>query len=223
MLKNEKNELKEAFTIRIPKSLLQSLDNVGSELNLKTATIARNYLQLSESVIVQPSMDIFTMDNHPLALFPREILKELFVGSSEERQLDIGDKLAQIININCQLTNITDINDKIHYLKSLGWMEIKTITGYWGFSSKIFSVMIMNSLLYRIINPKKKYQIKWSNATINSYIDFSDGDLTKEGKKKESKGLHADITQYKNELYGIKENYSPTCRYFCYETLKITN
>ncbi len=221
------NKKKEAFTIRLPPKTIKKIEEVAKILGLKPSVVGRNYLNLSEYIMVSANTQIQTYDKTPLASIPLYILKNIFGYLSEQQQFDIGDSLGVIINTNANLLEKRDIESKLKMINGLGWMEVRKLGSKWAFSAQEFPIAVVHALVYRMLHNRKYPQI-WTRDYIQPHLNKTTDelkDIAKDNRKKDNnlKRIDQEIPKFDRELGGSIENYSEVCRYYSFNTLKINN
>jgi len=192
-------EEKKALTIRMEPDLFDMIDKVADELGQnKSATVARNYLQLANYVFVKADMQITTHDNNPLLLIPSTLFETMTsLIKDENSQKDIGDRLATLINLNSEILNFITISQKIEFLKVLGWLP-RMGGDFLRIPRKFGPPMMVAALVHRLVTKKK---IEWS---LNLFLEnFADPKWEKEKNWKAEKTRFLGIRDEFTQKFGI--------------------
>ena len=161
VLSKPSKKVKRAFTIRLDEDLLNQLERLGK--NTSKAMIARSFLDLRRYIILKPNQHnpITAVDGTPFALLPINLWGSILHVLPSAKQLEIGDELGKIININCGLDdNVQSQLDKMSYLQGLGIFECTEVTGkfrgekrsFLGIKAKVWPLDVMHALLYRLLH-----------------------------------------------------------------------
>lgn len=192
-------EEKKALTIRMEPELFDMIDKVADELGQnKSATVARNYLQLANYVFVKADMQITTHDNNPLLLIPSTLFETMTsLIKDENSQKDIGDRLATLINLNAEILNLNNISQKIEFLKVLGWLP-RMGGDFLRIPRKFGPPMLVASLVHRLVTKKK---IEWP---LSFFLEnFADPKWEKEKTWKAEKTRFLSIRDEFTQKFGI--------------------
>lgn len=218
--KIEKNNEKKSFTIRIDDDLEKQLERVGDRLNLKPATVARNYLQLAKYLLVKSDLETNSYDNTPMMMLPIEIFQTMedlirVNRGTYEKEIDLGDKFGIVINTNCEFANITDPIEKLKLAEGWGWFKLSVIDNYLAIPRTFGSLNTVNALVYRIVS-RGRYpfgpddsQYFWLNDKQISDWDKKDRDRVKGIRDRNN-----------NEFGALYANYQDGA-VFRYEKLKV--
>ena len=87
----EKNK-KIAFTIRLENETKDQLSNIGRELNLPPATVARSYIDLSKYFITSPSLIQKIADGSEILFYPRKLIEFMFNEFNPNEEMQIKNR-----------------------------------------------------------------------------------------------------------------------------------
>ena len=145
------------------------------------------------------------------------------------KQLEIGDELGKIININCGLDdNVQSQLDKMSYLQGLGIFECTEVTGkfrgekrsFLGIKAKVWPLNVMHALLYRLLH---NHQIpeEWMDigSNVAEHIEDSEKSINKLKKTSAFRNKLNFVLVFQEELGGFRENFSEDCAYFKFSQL----
>jgi hypothetical protein len=198
MEKDERD--RKALTVRMEPDLFNKIEQVADELDQKSAAVARNYLKLAPYVVINSNLEIKTYDGNNVMLFPVKSF-ELIIGAlktaPEETQREIGDNLANIININADFLTLQTFKQKIDFLKTLGWFQAVP-SDYLRIPRRFGTPMIVISMVYRLVTKKRCPEWKYSTFFEN---------LLDEKYKKQKEAVNR-MQSMRDEFLRILGNYS---------------
>jgi hypothetical protein len=214
-------EEKKSFTIRIERSIELILEKVGKLLQLKSATVARNYLNLSQFIVVESNLMMKSYDNTPLGVIPLDTFKYLTDILDWDRQIDLGDRLGQAINRNCEHEGISEPTKKIELAVGWGWFKTTWIEEkeyiYIGIPRSFVHVNTLTAMVYRLVQKRK----------IPDWRDFNHFFMTDDAIKRiDNKNERTNVQQIreaqKTELGAFQSNYNEgQSAYLRFEVLKV--
>jgi hypothetical protein len=218
---------KKSFTIRIESDILTKLNDAANKMGIKSATIARNYLKLADSVFIQPNMDMMSFDNSALMIIPNEsfhYIISLLLDNSKEvyvKQVDTGDRLGDMLNKNAECMGMEDPVQKIELAQSWGWFKSALIDNYVAIPRSFGPVTLVNAMVYRIAT-KRRYPYAGNWNWRDFFVD--DGTLNQRYPKKENKGELQNIQNQRDsqrrDLGAVESNWDEGTAYYKYEVLK---
>jgi hypothetical protein len=194
-------------------NILETIENFhGPEY--KISNFVKNFLSMSEFILIKGNKEKFGYDNRPLAIIPRELLNLLF-GFIKERnrplyeiEITIGDWIGRYFSDVFKLRNITDRGKKIEFIRNTGIIEIFKSKDNMVLIPKTFGTEDMvYSFIYRIL-----YDTQIDNEMCSRYLDekinqYKNFDQEKDKKNKENMRNEFDNwNRKKNELRNTLSN-----------------
>jgi hypothetical protein len=168
----EDKDPSEIFTIRMKKSLKNSIDKVAFNIGEKPAKTAQNYLLLSNIMTVRGDYSKTSINNYPLAIFPDNLMRELFktmdgdinAGNRFIIQSDLGDKWAQYINDILSLKGIppTELVTIFDLLKQMGWINYFIIDNKIAIPKTFGTRPFVYAFVYRLLKKVRFPEGDWN-------------------------------------------------------------
>ena len=203
----KKDHLKKVpYTLRLEKYLVDRLDELSQKSS--KAAVARDYLNLTNYLSVRPDLSIEMPDGTPAMVIPKSTMQDIFYGYNRDKQLEIGNELGRIFNTNCSIRQYTTIADKITYLQSIGWFDIKLVPRkrdvpkksddpkekedpkkremrnfmYYGILAKYWPIHLLHAFFYRILH-NHQFPFEWDIMGFKEFLDMDPEKFEKEKKK----------------------------------------
>ncbi|UYP45776.1 hypothetical protein NEF87_002061 [Candidatus Lokiarchaeum ossiferum] len=228
--KNDKVDLKKAFTIRIEQSILDNLKKASDNTRLRQATQARTYLQMSQFVVTQSNLGIEAYDRSPMGLYPKKIWGNLLESLPENKQFEVGDSLGMMILTNCGIMQIESLESKMDFLAGLGWFDIRmfpereetNLVNYYGILAHDWPINVVHALLFRILT-QHEFPSKLTVKTIKNYYGKTVEQIRSLSRQKKNADIYntpEPLIQYIETLDGREQNYSPDCSFYIFNKLK---
>ncbi len=226
---DESKARKIPFTLRLEENLLERLEYIS--INSSKAAVARNYLNLSNYLVVNPDLTIEYPDGTQLMMMPKNMIKDLISNLKRDTMLEFGNELGRIFNTNCSIRQIQTISNKIKYLQTIGWFDIKLIPKkdkngtnwiHYGILAKYWPLDLIHAFLYRILH-NHQYPYAWQIEKYKEMLSLSDKKL-----KTEKKNVRNDptfkkhpnmIEEFKEFLGGHFDNFNEDCVYYLFDRL----
>jgi hypothetical protein len=231
---DEANKVKkEAFTIRVESELIESLARVGNLIKLKPATMARLYIQMAQFFLIQSSLDIQSFDGKEMTVLPRQIWLDAIKEFDDDRKLRLGDEMGILINNNSQMNGFQTIDQKVEFMRGLGWFEIRPFEErtpekksiYWGILAKSCPLTVIHAMLYRVLY-NRQFPGGWMGYLRDHGMKTMDQlNAIKNDKTNKKENRYQDlpdiIQRFRDELGGRPENFLPDVTYYKLEKLKM--
>jgi len=239
MTEPEENKM---FSLRLKPKLIARINKLSGELGVSKTNIARSYLQLSDYILVEPSLDLTTFTKMRLSIFPTEILKELLDSQDEKKQISIGDNLGTIINNNFQIMGLQNLEEKRKLIHGLNWIRFTPVEliveevdpktkvvqnikkQYWGIPKDSWPILVIHAMLFRLIY-NQKYTSNWELKLLKDFLretEKKQKDFTKNPKKYSIYNKKKEfILKFANEIGCHKENFEAEHNYYYFDVLRI--
>ncbi|MHA1730515.1 MAG: hypothetical protein ACTSU5_01150 [Promethearchaeota archaeon] len=114
-----------SFTVRIEKSLKETIERVAEEVGVKPSAEARLLLKLAEVVKIAPKSRIMSRDNNEMMLVPRNLFYELLgiAANSLRTKIHYANLLADIVKNQASLQGKQTFRDQLGIVEQLGWFQ----------------------------------------------------------------------------------------------------
>ncbi|MFX1258794.1 MAG: hypothetical protein ACFFAN_13115 [Promethearchaeota archaeon] len=111
------------ITVRIDEELNNNIDKVSRKLGISKADLIRNYLDLSKYFIKQKGI-IQSLNDRDLIIIKRSFLRNIIDQENEDDQIELGEKLARLINDCARIYGkLDDIDYKLDLCDNLGFFR----------------------------------------------------------------------------------------------------
>lgn len=229
----DKKSKKIPFTLRLEEDLIERLENIAQ--NTSKAAVARNFLNLSHFIITQPDFSTEFPDGTQLMMLPKNLLKNIFSKLERVEQLEFGNELGRIFNTNCSIRRISSINNKILYLQTIGWFDVKRFPGksmdgkkitHYGIQARIWPLDLIHAFLYRILH-NHQYPNEWRIENFKDLLRLNSKEFNREIKNYRNdpdfKKIPDIINEYEKMLGGHIQNFSEDCFYYLFDSLAVVD
>jgi hypothetical protein len=218
----QKRLKKVAFTMRLEESITDRLESLTQKSS--KAAVARNYLNLANYFIVNPNLTLEMPDGTQLMVVPKTTMQNIYHSLKRTQMIEVGDELGRIFNINFSLRQCNTIAEKIIYLQSIGWFDIKEIKKiqndqsiiYYGILAKLWPLDLLHAFLYRILG-NHKYPEEWRIEEFLEFLKLNPEKWEKEKKKQSGRKIAPMIDKFKGVLGGHLQNFEEDCDYYLFD------
>ena len=149
-----KDDSTSVITVRIDKTLNQTLDDHCQNLRISKATLIRSYLEMAKYLIIDRGA-IRSLDNRDLLIVKKNFLKKLPI-EDEITQIELGEKLARYINDIARIEGkLDDLSFKLDLCEHMGYFPKfidKDKDKYILFSKKFGTQKFVEAFVWQLIN-----------------------------------------------------------------------
>ncbi|MFW9998644.1 MAG: hypothetical protein ACFE9Q_10270 [Candidatus Hodarchaeota archaeon] len=138
-------------------------------MGLSKADFIRNYLELSKFIIKQKG-SIKSSNDRDFIIIKRSYLRKLIEDESEEKQINLGNKLGNFINDIARINGkLDDIEYKLELCDNLGFFpKFIDDENYILIDKKFGPQKFVESFNWRIFNQPSDFNIDWVSTKIDT-------------------------------------------------------
>ena len=218
------------FTLRLEEDLLERLQIISQ--NASKAAAARNYLNLSYYLIAKQDLTIESPDGMQQMMITKKMIREWFKNLNDSEKIELGDELGVNFNTNCSIQQINSVPDKIKYLQSIGWFNVKLLQGlnhtkekviFYGIPGFNWPLNLLHAFLHRILH-NQKIPSEWTIENHADMLAMEEKELKNAKKRRNDpvfKKYPTIIEDFIQKIGGHKENFDENCPFYKFDTLVV--
>ena len=164
----QKNSTK-IITVRIEEDLNESIDRLRKKLGLSKADFIRNYLEMSKFIVKQKS-SIKSLNDRDLIIVKKSFMRKLIEKLPEEEQINLGSKLANLVNDVARINGkLDDIIYKLDLCDTFGFFpKFIDDENFILFSKKFGPKKFVEAFVWRLNNQGTDFNTNWISSKIDT-------------------------------------------------------